>query len=307
VDDLEIAQWVAEAFGWAMIAILLSIFALSYGVAYYVASRFNRIAATTQRIIATGNLGERLQVDSNWDDLSKLTRLLNQMLEELETRVDGIKSVSDSIAHDLRTPLTRLRYLIEERVASDSRVELLEEVDRIMRIFNSLLRISSVEAGKQPLVMDDVPLSALIEDAIDLYEPLLADSETQICTSFSDSLHLRGDRDLLFQLFANIVDNAIKFTPAGGKVLIFGQADRQGVSVTVQDSGPGIPADQRSTALQRFGRLDSSRSRPGNGLGLPLAAAIVQRHGGVLELLDPVEAETGLRVRVTLPLDPSQS
>ncbi len=302
VDDLEIAQWVAEAFGWSMIAILLSICALSYGVAYYVASRFNRIAATTEKIIATGNLSERLVVDGNWDDLSKLTRLLNHMLEELEERVDGIESVTDNIAHDLRTPLMLLRANLESSTDGDVRAQLLEELDGILRIFNSLLRISSIEAGKQPITLVPVELSSLVNDVADLYEPLARERNIDVQRVLASNVVIGADRDLLFQALANLLDNALKFTPDNGVIcfsttLVDGQA-----VIEVQDGGPGIPEEERDKAFQRFGRLDTSRSRPGNGLGLPLALAVVRRHGGTLELGEGSGATPGLRVRATLPL-----
>jgi len=302
VDDLEIAQFVAEAFGWAMVAILLSICALSIGVAYYIASRFKRIAATTERIIATGNLRERLQVDGDWDDLSKLSKLLNQMLEELASRVDGIQSVSDSIAHDLRTPLTRLRTSIEANVNGDQRVVLLEEIDDVLRIFNSLLRISSIEAGKQPIELKPVEIHSLIADVVDLYEPLATDAEIDLRIGADQELFVAGDRDLIFQALANVLDNAIKFSPRGGVVSVSERRVGGDALISVMDSGPGIPREERAQALERFGRLDASRSSPGNGLGLPLAVAVARRHGGDLHL-ERGEGDTpGLSVRLRLPL-----
>ncbi len=304
VDDLEIAQWVAEAFGWAMIVILLAICAVSFGVAYYVASRFTRIAATTERIIATGNLGERLLVDSNWDDLSKLSRMLNRLLAELEARVDGIQSVSDSIAHDLRTPLTRLRVNVSSLVAGPAREVLLEEIDGLLRIFSSLLRISAIEAGKAPMASDDISLATLAGDVVDLYEPLARENGVELHLvngpTAASSL-VQGDADLLCQAVANLVDNAVKFTPAGGSVTVETRVQGTVAELMVLDSGPGIPPEQHERALQRFGRLDASRSRPGNGLGLPLAAAIVRRHGGSLNLDSAVPAAPGLKVTLRLP------
>lgn len=304
VDDLEIAQWVAEAFGWLMIVILLAICAVSFGVAYYVASRFNRIAATTERIIATGNLRERLLVDSNWDDLSKLSRMLNRMLAELEARVDGIQSVTDSIAHDLRTPLTRLRASITTQVDGQARAALLEEIDGLLRIFSSLLRISAIEAGKAPMASDDIDLATLAGDVVDLYEPLARANGVElqlITTPAADGGRVRGDADLLCQAVANLVDNAVKFTPAGGRVSVQTRAQGAVAELVVSDSGPGIAPEQRDRALQRFGRLDASRSQPGNGLGLPLAAAIVRRHGGSLLLDSTAPDAAGLKVILRLP------
>lgn len=303
VDDLQIAQWVAEAFGWAMIIILLVICALSFGVAYYVTSRFTRIAATTERIIATGNLGERLQVDSTWDDLSKLSRILNRMLEELEARVDGIQSVTDSIAHDLRTPLTRLRASITTLVSGQAGETLVEEVDGLLRIFSSLLRISAIEAGKAPMASSEICLETLTRDMVDLYEPLAREKGQVLVHSPSTSTSgvVTGDADLLCQAVANLLDNAVKFTPAGGTITVRNVRHGELAELEVLDTGPGIPPEHRERALQRFGRLDASRSLPGNGLGLPLAAAIIRRHGGSVTLDEAGSGVSGLRVTVRLP------
>ncbi|MEM1143966.1 MAG: HAMP domain-containing sensor histidine kinase [Pseudomonadota bacterium] len=301
VDDLEIAQFVARTFGWVMILILVLIFALSYGVAYYVASRFERIAATTGRIIETGNLAERLPVDSSWDDLSKLSVLLNRMLEELELRVDGIKSVSDSIAHDLRTPLMRLRAMIDESAQGDARNQLLEELDRTLGVFQSLLRISAIEAGKQTLERVDVDVAAVATDAAAMYEPLAEEAQIKLVCS-AGAASVSGDRDLLFQAIANVVDNAVKFTPSGGSVSVAVANSDNTAVIVVSDTGPGIPESEREAVLQRFRRLDDSRSKPGNGLGLPLVQAIVHRHGGSLTLAyADAESQSGLKATITLP------
>ncbi len=288
--------------GWVMILLLALIFALSWGVAYYVATRFERIAATTGRIIETGNLRERLSVDSSWDDLSKLAVLLNRMLAELEARVDGIKSVSDNIAHDLRTPLMRLRARIEADTEGDTREELLAELDHTLDIFRSLLRISSIEAGKQPLALSRVDAGALLADAAALYEPLAEEQGVQLVADVQELL-IEADRDLLFQALANLVDNALKFTPSDGEVRCVARNEKDGIILSVEDSGPGIPAEERELVLRRFVRLDDSRSAPGNGLGLPLVLAIAQRHGGSLELADAAPGKTmpGLRATLRLP------
>jgi signal transduction histidine kinase len=302
VDDLQIAQFVAGSFGWLMILILLLICALSYGVAYYVASRIDRIADTAGRIIRTGDLAQRLPVDSNWDDLSKLAKLLNRMLAELELRVDGIKSVSDNIAHDLRTPLMRLRAAVEDETAGGCRDRLLQEIDHILGIFRSLLRISDIEAGKQALTVKPLDLGALLTDAAGVYEPLAAERDISLLADTSTTSAL-GDRDLVFQAVVNLLDNALKFTPPGGVVRCCCGAIDGSAYIEIRDSGPGIPAADRERVLQRFTRLEQSRHAPGNGLGLPLVVAIAHRHGGRLELDsgNPHSDTPGLRARVYLP------
>jgi signal transduction histidine kinase len=286
--------------GASLFLVLLLILVLSYGVAYYVGTRFERIAATTRRIIATGNLRERLPVDSSWDDLSKLAVLLNTMLAELEHRVDGIKAVSDNIAHDLRTPLMRLRTSIEELEHAEKRVELLAELDQTLGIFNSLLRISAIEAGQQPLASGEVDLDTLIADAAALYEPVATERDVVLQVE-AGAPPVVADRDLLFQALANLIDNAVKFSPAGGTVRISAATGSDRVTIRVADQGPGIPEQDRERVLTRFQRLDASRSTPGNGLGLPLVLAIAQRHGGSLSLRDAQPAG-GLCVAIHLPL-----
>ncbi len=287
--------------GGALVLVLLLIFALSYGVTYYVATRFERMAETTERIIRTGNLAERLPVDSSWDDLSKVSALLNSMLEELELRVDGIKAVSDNIAHDLRTPLTRLRASIEEQTDGAVRDQLLGELDDTLAIFRSLLRISAIEAGKQPLALAEVDLRDLLRDATELYEPVLAEKNQPLSVA-GDPCLVAADRDLLFQGIVNLIDNASKFTAPGGAIDVHVACRGDTATVTVCDEGPGIPEHRRAQVLERFQRLDDSRSEPGNGLGLPLVAAILRRHGGTLKLKGRNDGQTGLCVEFTLPV-----
>lgn len=300
IDDLEVAQFVAETLGWVVLGILLLLLALSFGVAYYVSSRFDRIAATADRIIQTGSLSERLDIDSEWDDLSKLSALLNRMLGEIATRVDSVKSVADGIAHDLRTPLMRLRALIDESTDGTVREELLHELDLAMNVFLSLMRISSIESGKAPLPMDRVELGSVIADAIALYEPL-AEEKCLDFSSETEEAFIRGDRDLVFQAIANTLDNAIKFTPSGGHIECRVKSYAGESRVSLIDSGPGIPEASHGLVFERFRRLDESRSEPGNGLGLTLVQAIMNRHRGTVSL-SPAQADgRGLKVDLVFP------
>lgn len=310
VDDLEVAQVVASYFGYVLVVLLLAIFALSFGVAYYTASRFNRIATTTHRIIETGNLSERLTPDGDWDDLSRITKLLNTMLGEIELRVDGIKSVTDNIAHDLRTPLTRLRASIDrEELSEEQKQRLLLELDGVLSLFSSLLRISAIEAGKQPMRREAVDLVQILRDAVDLYEPIAHPKRIEMVAKTNRERAL-GDKDLLFQVFANLIDNALKFSGPGGEVDCTVSSNADDILVTITDNGPGIPQEERSDVVTRFHRLDKSRSVQGNGLGLALVAAIVRRHGGTLKLDDAAPGSTppGLCVSIRLPVyDPDDA
>lgn len=301
VTTLNFAQWFAQTFGWAMIGIFLVFAIASVIVGVYVAHRMNRIAGIADRIISTGNLSERVPIDSSWDDLSKLSVVLNKLLDELETMMHGVKSVSDSIAHDLRTPLTRLRGDFEELPASDLRTRLLLELDSILAIFTSLLRITAIETEKRKSDFTTVEMRDLIVDVADLYGPLAAEKDVSISTDVVEAT-THGDRNLLFQLFANLVDNAVKFTPRGGRLSIEMKKHGGHVTVSVCDSGIGIPLEEREKVLKRFYRVDKSRSESGNGLGLAMVAAVVDLHDGRLELADGIgpASAPGLCCGVTL-------
>ncbi|MFT6703031.1 MAG: signal transduction histidine kinase, partial [Pseudomonadales bacterium] len=221
IDDIEIVQWVGKTFGWAMILILCLISATSIWVAYYVVNRINLISDKADDIISTGKLSERLPVDSNWDDLSKLTISLNKMLDQFESSVLSIKSVSDNIAHDLRTPLSRLKTHIEVIPDGDEKHALLKESDNLLSIFNSLLRIADIESDTKTSAFAKHDLKQILEDVIDLYSPIIEDSQMhlELAINSSNSM-LFCDKDLIFQAFANVVDNAIKFNTAQGTILI---------------------------------------------------------------------------------------
>ena len=281
-DDPEAARWLASTFGWLVIVILLLISALSFSVAYYVVSRFNRISSTMDNIVSTGNLSQRLPVDSSWDDMSKLSASLNRVLDELEKMVGGIKSVSDNIAHDLKTPLARLRGEIEtSEMSAAVRERLLHEVDDMLVIFKALLRISEIDSVSRRQAFTVTRLDTILEDVIDLYGPLAEDRALALDADLQEA-SLYCDRDLMFQAIANVTDNAIKFTPPGGRVHIAVSATGGRVTLEVTDSGCGIPDTEAANVTRRFYRLEQSRTSPGHGLGLALVEAVVSLHRGSL-------------------------
>ncbi len=303
IDDLERAQRLGRTFGWLMIAILVLISGLSMWIGYYVVNRINRIADTANNIITTGNLSERLPIDSSWDDLSKLSVALNRVLDELEDLVSGIKSVSENIAHDLKTPLAVLRVDIEGVGDVRKREKLLNEVDKILDIFNALLRIADVESEKQKRAFSKNSIGAIVQDAIEMYRPLAEDKHIAISARI-EPCELFSDRDLMFQAFANVLDNAIKFTPNEGSIDVLLSTTPTHIAYTVCDTGIGIEEANRELVVRRFYRVDKSRSAAGNGLGMALVAAVVKLHRGSIAFEDNPHSKSlpGLCCSLRFPL-----
>jgi signal transduction histidine kinase len=269
----------------------------------------------TTRTIMRGDLSGRLPVAGTGDELDRLAGNLNAMLERIEALMHGLKEVSDNIAHDLKTPLTRLRNRCEEALRSaqnesEYRAALettIEESDGLIRTFNALLMIARAESGQAPDAMREFDAAEVARGIGELYEPLADEKGIALKIEAPAGTMLRGNRELISQALANLVDNAIKYTAPvaaaanGVKPDIIvkaasGEGDR--ILLTVSDAGPGIPEADRSRAVQRFVRLEQSRSLPGSGLGLSLAQAVAHLHGGELKLEDN---KPGLRSIISLP------
>lgn len=287
--------------GIIIIALMAMVMLVSFIISRFVVNRINTIAETAREIIETGDLSRRISIDTNWDDLSNLAQILNHFLARNESLMDGIREVSNSIAHDLRTPLTHLRNQIEavksQTVTEQHIDELLSEADQILAIFNSLLRISNIEQGKQYQAFDAIDLNALLSDVVEFYEPVAEEKNICIILLLYQIYKIKGDRHLLFQLFANILSNAIKFSHTNSEVTISVHAEKEGLFIVIADRGPGIADDEKESVFRRFYRSDSSRSTEGNGLGLSLAKAIIDLHQGEIHLNDN---NPGLRVQITL-------
>jgi signal transduction histidine kinase len=272
-----------------------------------VLARIETINQASDRVMA-GELGRRIPVKGSGDEFDRLACNLNLMLDRIERLMAGMRQVTDNIAHDLRSPLGRLRSRIEVALLADEGIDYFrevlqqstEELDHLLATFNALLDIAEAEAGSPRAVMTELNLVDLVGDLVELYEPSADEKGLSLAATLPDDrLELRGNRHLLSRALANLVENALKYTPAPGRIDIMLSATGEGARLVVADSGPGIPAESHERVFDRFVRLETSRTTPGNGLGLSLARAVVQLHGGNVALADN---GPGLRVIVTLPL-----
>ena len=271
---------------------LLAIAILGYLISVFVVTRINRIAETAQEIISTGDLTKRIDIDSRWDDLSFLGAVLNEMLQKIETLMQGVQHITDTIAHDLRTPLAKLRnklehsYIKSSALAGDNLDEkevLVKDVDSVLKTFNSLLSLSSLEAGRQSLKFENFDLEKVVLDAADLYQPLAEEKQQDIFVQ-TKKINYNGDRDLFFQVIANLIDNAIKFTQEHGEISIIMQDSKKSRSITISDNGPGIPESSKQKVFDRFYRDQGQQHIEGSGLGLSLVSAVLKLHKAKIRL-----------------------
>ncbi len=274
--EFQFMQWLSII----SIGLIILVVLVSFLISVFVARGTNRIATTAQNIMDTGDLSKRLEVSSHWDDLSKMASTLNLMLDRIESLMGGLRQMSDNIAHDLRTPLTRLRNHIEEAKkdsADTSNEALLNEADKLLNTFNALLRISRIETEKKREHFKAIALKPLLEDVIAFYEPLAELKNIRIHQYLIDATY-HGDKDLLFQAYANILDNAIKYTPELGEININMKTDGEHHLIEIEDTGGGVAEKELEKIFQRFYRSDVSRSSSGTGLGLSLVKAVFDLH-----------------------------
>nr|WP_207620552.1 ATP-binding protein [Oharaeibacter diazotrophicus] len=305
---------VAEAFQVALVVMVVLAFLTWFLIGRTVLKRVESVAETARRIMS-GDLGQRLDVTGSGDEFDNLAVSLNRMLERIEALMNGLKEVSDNIAHDLKTPLTRLRNRMETTLREarddadwrDAVASSIGEADELIHTFDALLRIARVEAGSSGDSFDDLDVREVLADVGELYEPVVEDAGGRLVQAGDGPLPIRGNRALIAQALTNLLDNAIKYglpeEPGEGSppVRLEGRVADGEVRVTVADAGPGIPEADRERVLQRFVRLEASRTRPGSGLGLSLVAAVARIHGGRIELGD---AAPGLAVTLVLPRRP---
>lgn len=302
---------------WSVALVIVLGLAGGFFITRRVLKRVDAMTATTQAIMA-GDLDERLPVAGTGDELDRLAINLNVMLERIEALMRGLKEVSDNIAHDLKTPLTRLRNRAEAALRmgtgeADYRPALesiIDESDALIRTFNALLMIARAESGQGRNEMEEFDAAAVARDVAELYEPVAEDKGIRVTVEGDDSLPVRGNRELVSQALANLIDNAIKYAApreprdAGSEIAVEARGAGQQILLSVADCGPGIPEADRQHAIKRFVRLESSRSLPGSGLGLSLAAAVASLHGGELKLADN---NPGLKATMVLPRTGSET
>jgi hypothetical protein len=311
-ERLHLRQLLARGLGWAALAACL--LAVTGAVLLRRAlQNMLRPAAETVTAIAGGDLSQRVPLSGRDDEFDRLGRTLNAMLDRIGTLMAGIRGVSDAIAHDLRTPVARARGRLEEALEGDPDTmrraveQGIADLDGMIRIFHAVLRITEAEAGARRAAFAPLDLIPLLADAADLYEAIAESRGVTLETALPPTLPLTGDRDLLLQAVANLLDNAVKFSPAGGHIRLSAEAAGPVVRIAVADEGPGLPPADRARAGERFFRADSARATPGYGLGLSLVRAVAGLHGGELILGDarPGRVPPGLSATLSLDAGPA--
>ena len=284
---------IIEALVWSLLAMVCLGLAGGLLLSRNMIRRIELINRSAERIMR-GEVKHRIPVSQANDEFDRLSENLNRMLEEIERLVGGIRAVTDNIAHDLRSPLTRLKNRLEmalaesgdpaERRAAIERA--IQETDQLLATFAALLSIADAESGARRGDVSSVDLGEVASDVVELYQPVAEEHGLTLEMSAQGAVAVQGNRQLLLQAVANLIDNAVKYGEGGNRIQVEVAAQPEGPSISVADDGPGIPAAERGHVLERFVRLDASRTTSGSGLGLSLVAAIAQQHGATLELTD---------------------
>ena len=306
IDDL---RRLAAKINTALALATLMIFVLAGVVTIYVSRRtVGRIESINaiSRSIMQSDLGKRIPLRGTRDEWDRLAQNLNLMLDRIERLMGEVKQATDNVAHDLRTPLTRMRGRLEKasgRPREDANDQALigdtiAELDRVLTMFASLTRISQIEAKDGAAIFRTVNLADIAAEVVELFDAAAEHERVTLTASGDPAAFVTGDRDLLFDAVANLVDNAIKHGRDAGRVRVEVTCRDSGAAIAVCDDGPGIPDHERQHVLKRFYRLERSRRTPGNGLGLSLVAAVAHLHGADIEMSDNMP---GLAFRVTFP------
>lgn len=305
-DITRLQNVIWRAFGWSMLLVIALGVLAGFIVTKRVLSRIDSITETT-RAIMEGDLAGRLTLTGSNDEFDRLAENLNTMLDRIGDLMEGIRQVSNNIAHDLRTPLTRLRNNAEEalrvgRSADDARnalIDVIVEADGLIKIFNALLMIARAEAGQLREGMSVIDAAEIVREIVELYDPVAEDRGLVIQPHIDAPLPLYGSRELIGQAVANLIDNALKYGASSSEISVRAIRNDTEIVIEIADRGEGIPESDRTRVTERFVRLETSRSQPGSGLGLSLVAAIARLHRGTLELADN---HPGLMARLMLPV-----
>lgn len=318
-DLANLKELVGRALIWGlMLTVALGLIG-GYMLRQTLRSRLGAINQTSRQIMQ-GDLRRRIATRGTEDEFDELANNLNSMLDQIEHGMEGVRRVSDNIAHDLKTPLARLKNKIEElkfHVAGRPTEEIaldniIQEADGLLATFNALLRIARIEYSEQHQAFTTLDVNSILSDLLELYEPLVEEKGQTLTVVLGPAIEFEADRDMLFQAFANLIDNAIKYTPEGGEISIssgLGEGSENSTEVArdevsngykswyveIADDGPGIPEEEHEKVVQRFYRIDPSRTTPGSGLGLALVFAVLKLHKLDLSFADN---DPGLKVRV---------
>ena len=284
---------ILEAFAWieAAAMVLAGMGGVFFSLQFM--RRIDAMARTCQSIIS-GRFNDRIALRGSGDELDRLAAAINNMLDRISTLLDNLRQVSSDVAHDLRTPLTHLRNRLEESrqkaVTTDDYAALvthaIEDTDHLLVIFTALLRISQIESGSRLAAFGTLSLTELLERIYEMYRPVAEDEHQVLLHDIQKDVRIQGDGELLTQMFSNLIENAIRHSPSGTRILIRLAQSGDTATAAVEDDGPGIPAAEHDKVFRRFYRLTRSRSTPGNGLGLALVAAIANLHAAKIELAD---------------------
>lgn len=304
-EQARLREIVLEALAWVMAGTVVLGLAGGFLMSRNMLRRVDGMSAAAHRIMR-GDLSQRVPTNESGDEFDRLAKALNEMLDQIEQLMTAMRAVTDSLGHDLRSPLTRLKGRIEmtlrgkpdESAYRKTLDQAIADTDAILGTFNALMSVAMAEAGVGRAEMTDVDIVEIARDALELYEPLAEEKGQRLSFVAEGPAIVRGQRQLLAQAVANLLDNAVKYSPAASPVGLDVKKDADRIYLRVFDNGPGVLAKDRDRVLGRFVRLDASRSTPGSGLGLSLVAAVAKLHGAALSLEDNTP---GLRVTIAFP------